>query len=162
MIMMKMGKDITRTYSRLVGRGAARSGTFWTERGGEGGGGAVPNPPINPLAIEKVMAFDRVTRQALPQTAVTHLHLLRHGAVDTGGRRRAYGITDAPLSAEGLRQATALIDFAADASFTVLLEGDAVASPPHLVVGRLPTDLRTGASRRHRLPLVSHLSPLRV
>ncbi len=61
------------------------------------------------------MALDRVTRQVLPQTAVTHLHLLRHGVVDTGGRRRAYGITDAPLSAEGLRQAEALIRYAADA-----------------------------------------------
>lgn len=61
------------------------------------------------------MAFDRVTRQAFPQTAVTHLHLLRHGVVDTGGRRRAYGITDAPLSAEGIRQAEALIEYAVEA-----------------------------------------------
>jgi len=61
------------------------------------------------------MSFDRVTRQALPQTAVTHLHLLRHGVVDTGGRRRAYGITDAPLSAEGVRQAEALIAYATSA-----------------------------------------------
>lgn len=61
------------------------------------------------------MAFDRVTRHALPQSAVTHLHLLRHGAVDTGGRRRAYGVTDAPLSADGHRQAAALIDYAVDA-----------------------------------------------
>ena len=68
----------------------------------------------NPLAIRKGMAFDRVTRHALPQSTVTHLHLLRHGAVDTGGRRRAYGVTDAPLSSEGLRQAEALIDYAAD------------------------------------------------
>lgn len=61
------------------------------------------------------MAFDRVTRAAFPQDQVTHLHLLRHGAVDTGGRRRAYGHTDAPLSAEGVRQAEALVSFAAAA-----------------------------------------------
>ena len=58
------------------------------------------------------MAFDRVTRAALPQDEVTHLHLLRHGAVDTGGRRRAYGYTDAPLSDVGVQQGQALVDFA--------------------------------------------------
>ena len=58
------------------------------------------------------MIFDRITRLALPQDQVTHLHLLRHGVVDTGGRRRAYGHTDAPLSEEGHRQAAALVDFA--------------------------------------------------
>jgi broad specificity phosphatase PhoE/predicted ATPase len=45
---------------------------------------------------------------------VTHVHLLRHGAVDTGGRRRAYGHTDAPLSAQGVQQADELVRFARD------------------------------------------------
>lgn len=57
------------------------------------------------------MAFDRVTRAALPQDAVTNLHLLRHGQVDTGGRRRAYGFTDAPLSTAGIQQARDLAAF---------------------------------------------------
>lgn len=61
------------------------------------------------------MAYDRVTRAAFPQDQVTHIHLLRHGVVDTGGRRRAYGHTDAPLSEEGARQAEALVSFAASA-----------------------------------------------
>lgn len=61
------------------------------------------------------MAFDRVTREALPQDGVMHLHLFRHGAVDTGGRRRAYGHTDAPLSDAGMRQGASLVDFAASA-----------------------------------------------
>ena len=60
------------------------------------------------------MAFDRVTQAALPQDQVTHLHLLRHGAVDTGGRRRAYGHTDAPLSAAGAQAAAGLVRFAAE------------------------------------------------
>ena len=60
------------------------------------------------------MAFDRVTRAAFPQDQVTHIHLLRHGAVDTGGRRRAYGHTDAPLSALGQAQADELVRFAAE------------------------------------------------
>jgi broad specificity phosphatase PhoE len=60
------------------------------------------------------MPFDRVTRAAFPQDQVTDLHLLRHGVVDTGGRRRAYGHTDAPLSAVGAAQAEALIRFAVE------------------------------------------------
>ena len=65
-------------------------------------------------ATPEPMSYDRVTRQALPQDVVTHIHLLRHGAVDTGGLRRAYGHTDAPLSTEGLAQAEALVAFAAE------------------------------------------------
>lgn len=50
-----------------------------------------------------VQAWDAVTQAALPSTQVTHLHLLRHGAVDTGGERLAYGHSDLPLSGAGLR-----------------------------------------------------------
>lgn len=55
------------------------------------------------------MSFDRSTEQALPSHEVTHLHLLRHGAVDTGGQRRCYGHTDYPPSALGRAQAAALV-----------------------------------------------------
>lgn len=56
------------------------------------------------------MAWDRSTEQAMPSHEVTHLHLLRHGAVDTGGQRRCYGHTDYPPSGEGLVQAAALVE----------------------------------------------------
>ena len=56
--------------------------------------------------------FDAVTQSALPSAEVTHLHLLRHPHVETGGRRLAYGHTDFPLSAQGLRDADALVAFA--------------------------------------------------
>lgn len=59
------------------------------------------------------MTWDRAAAQALPSSEVTHLHLLRHGKVDTGGRRRCYGHTDAPLSAEGEAQTAALVDWIA-------------------------------------------------
>ena len=59
------------------------------------------------------MSWDITTAQALPSTEVTHLHLLRHGQVDTGGRRLAYGHSDFPLTGEGERQGAALVDFAA-------------------------------------------------
>jgi broad specificity phosphatase PhoE/predicted ATPase len=55
------------------------------------------------------VAWDRSTEQALPSHEVTHLHLLRHGAVDTGGQRRCYGHTDYPPSALGAAQADALV-----------------------------------------------------
>lgn len=55
------------------------------------------------------MAWDRSTEQAMPSHEVTHLHLLRHGAVDTGGQRRCYGHEDYPSSAEGHAQAAALV-----------------------------------------------------
>ena len=58
------------------------------------------------------MAWDRVTAQALPSSEVTHLHLFRHGRVDTNGRRLCYGHTDFPLAAEGLSQVEGLVDFA--------------------------------------------------
>lgn len=57
-------------------------------------------------------SFDAVTQAALPSSVVTHLHLLRHPHVETGGRRLAYGSTDFPLSAHGQRDAEALVAFA--------------------------------------------------
>ena len=54
------------------------------------------------------MPWDQATEQALPEHEVTHLHLLRHGAVETGGQRRCYGHTDYTLSRDGERQAAAL------------------------------------------------------
>jgi len=54
-------------------------------------------------------SWDRTTRQALPSSEVTHFHLLRHGRVECGGERRAYGHTDYPLSEQGKEQAEALI-----------------------------------------------------
>ena len=51
----------------------------------------------------------------MPSSEVTQLHLLRHGAVETGGQRLAYGQADLPLSAEGRRQGEALVRFAAAA-----------------------------------------------
>ena len=56
------------------------------------------------------MAWDRSTEQAMPSHEVTHLHLLRHGAVDTGGQRRCYGHEDYPPSGEGLVQAASLVE----------------------------------------------------
>lgn len=56
------------------------------------------------------MAWDKVTDQALPGREVTHFHFLRHGKVDTGGQRLAYGHTDLPLSKEGLRQTREIVD----------------------------------------------------
>ena len=45
--------------------------------------------------------YDETTSAAMVSPRVTALHLLRHGQVDTGGRRRAYGHADLPLSAAG-------------------------------------------------------------
>lgn len=58
--------------------------------------------------------WDATTQTAFPETVVTHLHLLRHGAVDTGGERLAYGHSDLPLSAAGERTGGALLAFARD------------------------------------------------
>ncbi|MCB9764385.1 MAG: histidine phosphatase family protein [Alphaproteobacteria bacterium] len=57
------------------------------------------------------MPFDAVTQAALPSAEVTHLHLLRHGEVDTGGRRLAYGHADLPLTAQGEADTRALLGF---------------------------------------------------
>jgi broad specificity phosphatase PhoE/nicotinamide riboside kinase len=46
---------------------------------------------------------------------VTHLHLLRHGRVDSGPRRIAYGASDLPLSAAGRAENEALVAYVADA-----------------------------------------------
>lgn len=58
--------------------------------------------------------WDRSTEQVFPSREVTQLHLFRHGKVDTGGERRAYGHTDYPLSPEGVVQAEALRRFVAE------------------------------------------------
>ena len=56
--------------------------------------------------------FDAVTNEELPSRELTTLHLVRHGAVETGGRRLAYGQTDLPLSAEGHAQNDAVLQLA--------------------------------------------------
>jgi broad specificity phosphatase PhoE/nicotinamide riboside kinase len=56
------------------------------------------------------MSWDVVTDQALPGREVSHFHFIRHGKVDTGGTRLAYGHTDLPLSEEGLRQTREIVD----------------------------------------------------
>ena len=56
------------------------------------------------------MSWDVVTDQALPSRAVTHFHFIRHGRVDTGGVRMAYGHSDLPLTDEGLRQSREIVD----------------------------------------------------
>ncbi len=45
---------------------------------------------------------------------VTHLHLLRHGRVDSGPRRIAYGASDLPLSVDGEAESEALAAYSAD------------------------------------------------
>jgi len=45
---------------------------------------------------------------------VTSLHLFRHGKVEVGGRRRAYGQTDLPLSEQGWRTNQSAVAFAQD------------------------------------------------
>ena len=52
--------------------------------------------------------FDAVTERALPSRQVTSLHLLRHGEVDTGGARLAYGHLDLPLTPKGEAEGEAL------------------------------------------------------
>lgn len=58
--------------------------------------------------------WDDVTQRALPSARVTHLHLFRHGAVDTGGRRLAYGHSDLPLSPAGEQASDDLAAMARD------------------------------------------------
>ena len=48
--------------------------------------------------------FDPRTRASMVSTAVTHLHLLRHGAVEAPTERSVRGQLDVPLSPEGERQ----------------------------------------------------------
>ena len=55
--------------------------------------------------------WDRQTAQALPDMEVTHFHFLRHGRVETGGKRLVYGHLDLPLSDEGQLQGQRLIEF---------------------------------------------------
>lgn len=57
--------------------------------------------------------YDRATTAAMVSPEVTELHLFRHGKVDVGGRRRAYGHTDLPLSEAGRQTNAAAADFAA-------------------------------------------------
>ncbi len=57
-------------------------------------------------------AFQDTTHDAMVSHVVTHLHLLRHGRVDTGGRRLAYGWSDLPLSEQGRRESEAMLAFA--------------------------------------------------
>lgn len=59
------------------------------------------------------MSFDAVTTAELPSRQVTTLHLFRHGQVETGGLRLAYGHSDLPLSMQGEDQHAALERFAA-------------------------------------------------
>ena len=56
--------------------------------------------------------FDPVTHSELPSTTLTELHLLRHGHVDTGTRRLAYGHSDLPLSSTGRAETERLLGFA--------------------------------------------------
>ncbi len=56
------------------------------------------------------MSWDVVTDQALTSREVTHFHFIRHGRVDTGGVRMAYGHSDLPLTEEGLRQSREIVD----------------------------------------------------
>lgn len=55
------------------------------------------------------MQFDPVTTGEFPSRVVTTVHLYRHGPVDTGGRRLAYGHTDVPLSRAGKRAHAAMV-----------------------------------------------------
>ena len=56
------------------------------------------------------MKWDLITNQALPSRQVTQLHFIRHGRVDTGGERMAYGELDLPLSEEGLLQTRQIVE----------------------------------------------------
>ncbi len=60
------------------------------------------------------MSLDATTRKVLPSSEVTILHLFRHGKVDTGGRRRAYGHTDMPLTEQGRKQGENLVRLAGE------------------------------------------------
>ena len=58
------------------------------------------------------MPFDDITQQALPSQEVTRLHVFRHGQVQTGGQRLAYGHSDVLLSPAGERQHAAIVEYA--------------------------------------------------
>jgi broad specificity phosphatase PhoE/predicted ATPase len=58
-------------------------------------------------------SFADRTRDARVSPVVTHLHLVRHGRVDAGPRRLAYGWTDLPLSEQGRAEHASVVDFAA-------------------------------------------------
>lgn len=57
-------------------------------------------------------SYDRLTTAAMVSPEVTSLHFFRHGKVDVGGRRRAYGHTDLPLSERGEHTNEAAVLFA--------------------------------------------------
>lgn len=60
------------------------------------------------------MTFSATTADAMVSPVVTHLHLLRHGRVDVGPRRLAYGWSDLPLSPSGRAENERLLAFARD------------------------------------------------
>jgi broad specificity phosphatase PhoE/nicotinamide riboside kinase len=64
--------------------------------------------------VSQPTGYDRITTAAMVSPEVTSLHLLRHGKVDVGGRRRAYGHTDLPLSDAGRASNAAATEFARD------------------------------------------------
>lgn len=101
------------------------------------------------------MAWDQSTEQAMPSHEVTHLHLLRHGAVDTGGQRRCYGHEDYPPSAEGEAQAAALVAHVQEhlprpdgILCSDLLRCRALAERLSEVLG-LPVELQPGLREQH-------------
>ena len=53
--------------------------------------------------------FDAVTQRILPSSEVTHVHLLRHGAVQGMSQRIVRGQLDEPLSDEGRGETRALV-----------------------------------------------------
>lgn len=75
--------------------------------------------------------FDPRTQASMVSTTVTHLHLLRHGAVEAPTERTVRGQLDVPLSPDGERQTALLAAFCE----RVL----AAAAPP--VSGILTSDL---------------------
>ncbi|MDP6935191.1 MAG: histidine phosphatase family protein, partial [Myxococcota bacterium] len=50
----------------------------------------------------------------MPSRVLTQLHLIRHGEVETGGRRLAYGHLDLPLSSLGLEQSRVMVQHVLD------------------------------------------------
>lgn len=55
--------------------------------------------------------FTNDTLDAMVSPVVTHIHLIRHGRVDTGTRRLAYGWMDLGLSPQGLAEHEAVAGF---------------------------------------------------
>ncbi len=58
--------------------------------------------------------FDAVTQRILPSSEVTHVHLLRHGAVQGMSQRIVRGQLDEPLSDEGRGETRALVRWLAE------------------------------------------------